>query len=363
MPSLKDLIPGIEEKAEVKGSFGGDLVQVPRLSTGILELDIAIGGGFPYGRMVEIYGPESAGKTNLVLGGIREAQRASPKMKQAFVDVEGTWDPIWAAAWGIDVNRVYVIRPDFAEQTSDAMQMLITADDINFIAVDSLGAMSPKGEVEDDTTKQHYGGAAKPIKRMTQKTVVELNRRRNANLPAPVVIWINQTRSNFDAGLYGNPEKTTGGKSPMFAFSLRLRAYSSNIIDAKVSKTLPVQKEMSILVKKYKVPVTALAVKYKLTVQPYKDLNVGEVDSWHTVESILKSQGVLTQLPKGKGWAAYGEEYKTLKELRQKFRDDPAFKQAIMQGIVGAAVSDSGFVQEGDDEAFDPETGELSPGA
>ena len=81
-------------------------------------------------------------------------------MKQVFLDVEGTWDPIWAALWGIDVSRVFVIRPDFAEQTSDAMQLFITADDVNFIAVDSLGAMSPKGEVEDNSTKQHYGGAA-----------------------------------------------------------------------------------------------------------------------------------------------------------------------------------------------------------
>ncbi len=361
MPTLKDILKDLEEKAETKGSFGGDLVQVPRLSTGILELDLGIGGGFPYGRMTEVFGPESAGKTNLVLGGIREAQRADPKMKQAFLDVEGTWDPLWAIAWGIDVSRVYVIRPDFAEQTSDAMQMLITADDINFIAVDSLGAMSPKDEIEDDTTKQHYGGAAKPIKRMTQKTVRELNRRRNAGIPAPVVVWVNQTRANFDAGLYGNPEKTTGGKSPMFAFSLRLRAYSSNVIDTKVSKTLPVMKEMSILVKKYKVPITAAAIKYKLAVQPYKDLKIGEVDSWHTVENILKAQGVLTQLPKGKGWTMYGEDYKILKDIRQKFRDDNAFRAAITQGLVSAAVSSSGFVQEGDDEPFDPETGELSP--
>lgn len=358
MPSLKDLLPDLEKKAETKGSFGGDLVQVPRISTGIFELDYAIGGGFPRGRMSEIFGPEAAGKTNLVLGGIREAQILEPDMKQAFLDAEGTWDPLWAAAWGIDVSRVYVIRPDFAEQTSDAMQMLITADDLNFIALDSLGAMSPKGEVEEDTTKQHYGGAAKPIKRMTQKTVVELNRRRNLGIPAPAVVWINQTRANFDAGLYGNPEKTTGGNSPKFAYSLRLRAYSSNIIDTKVSKTLPVMKEVSILVKKYKVPVTALAVKYKIAVQPYKDLKIGEVDSWHTIENILKSQGVLTQTKKG--WSMYGEEYKVLKDIRAKFRENTDFKQAIMQGIVGAAVSESGFVQ-GDDEPFDPDTGELSP--
>lgn len=361
MPSLKDLIPEIEEKSETKGSFGGELINVPRISTGILELDLAIGGGFPRGRITEIYGAEGGGKTNLVLGGIREAQILEPKMRQAVLDPEGTWDPLWAARWGIDNDRIYVIRPDFAEQISDAMQLLCTADDLNVIALDSLGSMNPKGEIEDDTTKQHYGGAAKPIKRMTQKTVVELNRRRNAGAPAPAVLWINQIRANFDAGPYGNPEKTTGGKSPMFAYSLRLRVYSSPIIDTKVSKTLPVMKETSIAVKKYKVPVTALAVKYKLAVQDYKDLKVGEVDSWHTVENILKSQGVLTQLPKGKGWTMYGEDYKILKDIRAKFREDPVFKHAIMEGLVGAAVSESGFVEG--DEPFDPVTGELSPSA
>lgn len=362
MPSLNALIKDIEEKADVQGSFGGDLVQVPRISTGILELDLAIGGGIPRGRVTEFFGPEGSGKTNGALGCIREAQKLDKVSKQAFIDVEGTWDPIWAAAMGVDVSRVYVIRPDFAEHTSDAMQLLITADDINLIVLDSIAAMAPKKEIEKDSTDQFYGGATKDIKRMTQKTVVELNRRRTAGLEAPAVIWINQVRANFDAGPYGNPEKTPGGFSPRFAYSLRLRFYSSAIIDEKVSKTLPVQRDTSILVKKFKIPVTALAAKYKLTVQPYKDLKVGEVDSWHTVENLFKSKGILTKLPKDKGWTLYGEEYKTLKAIRDKFRSDDEFRASITKGIIAAAISGSGFIQS-DDEVFDEETGELSPSA
>jgi len=89
---------------------------------------------------------------------------------------------------------------------------------------------------------------------------------------------------------------------------------------------------------------------------------VGEVDSWHTVESLFKSQGILTQLPKGKGWSLYDEEYKTLKAIRDKFRQETEFRNAITSGLISHAINSSGFVQEGDDEPFDPETGELGPG-
>lgn len=366
MPTLKQLLPEVEKAGGVKGEFGGALVQVPRIPTGILELDLAIGGGMPKGRMVEIFGPEGSGKTNLALATIREAQRFEPKAKQAFIDVEGTWDPVWATRMGVDVSRVYVIRPTFAEQASDTMQKLILADDLNVIVLDSIAAMCPEKEAEEDSSTQFYGGASRTIKRMTQKVTVELNKRRNANAPAPVVIWINQTRANFQAGTHGNPEKTPGGKSPMFAYSLRLRTYSNPIILSDVSKSLPAIRETSVVVKKYKVPVTALQVKFKLVMLPHKDLTTGEVDSWHTVENILKASGVLSEPNgKGKGWLLIDTEFKTLKAARQRFREDHPFRMMLTKGIIDAAVAANGFVQEDSalevDEPYDPETGELSP--
>ena len=360
MPSLKELLPEIEKVAQVKGSFVGDLVQVARIPTGIFELDLAIGGGMPRGGLTEIFGPEGSGKTNLALATIRGAQGQDKKTKQAFIDVEGTWDPKWSARMGVDVSRVYVIRPLFAEQVSDAMQKLVTADDLNCIVLDSIAAMCPEKEAEEDSTKQFYGGASKTIKRMTQKAMVEFNRRRNEDLPAPAVIWINQTRANFDAGPYGNPEKTPGGKSPMFAYILRLRTYSKPIVDPAVSKSLPTIRQTSVAEKKSKIPITAENVKFDLVMLPHKDLKTGEVDSWHTVERVLKAAGTLVKLPKDKGWKLIDVEFPTLKAARIKFREDAEFRAALQEGIIGAAVSAEGYVIE--DEPFDPETGELSPG-
>lgn len=356
MPSVTDLLPAIEDKAGVKGTFGGELEFVPRIPTGIFELDLGLGGGVPCGRITEIFGPEGSGKTNLALAVIREAQRVDPTKKQAFIDVEGTWDPSWAAILGVDVTRVYVIRPDFAEQVSDVMQQLILADDLNCVVLDSIAAMAPKGEVVEDSDQQFYGGATKQIKRMTQKVQIELNRRRNAKLPAPAVIWINQVRANFDAGKYGNPEKTPGGYSPRFAYSLRLRTYSSPVFDKAVSKTLPVLRETSVVVKKYKVPVTALNMAFKLVLLPFKDLKPGETDSWHTVERLLKAKGELKQ--NKKGWEYEGETLPVLKAWRERYRTDYAFRMKLQTSIINDAVSANGFVEE---DSFDLETGELTP--
>lgn len=359
MPTLKELIPQVEKVSKTKCVFVGNLVEVPRVPTGIFELDLAIGGGVPRGYMTEIYGPEGSGKTNLALAVIREAQKQDPTAFQVFIDVEGTWNPAWAKRMGVDPERVLVARPLFAEQVADAMQKFVTADDVNVIVLDSLGAMAPEKEIEEDSDKSFYGGATKPIKRMTQKVVTELNNRRNENLPAAAIIWINQTRANFDAGPYGNPEKTTGGNSPRFAYSLRLRTSSSNIMEASISKSLPALKETTVSVKKNKIPITALQTKFKLVMLPQKDLQPGEVDSWHTIEGLLKAKGDLKQLPKGKGWALFGEEYKVLKDARAKFRSDYEFRMALQNSLIASALEKGGFVTE-DEEIMDPDTGELT---
>ena len=187
---------------------------VPAISTGSLGLDIALGiGGLPKGRIVEIYGPESSGKTTLTLSVIAEAQKLGATC--AFVDAEHALDPDYAAKLGVNVDDLLVSQPDTGEQALEITDMLVRSNAVDVIIVDSVAALVPKAEIEGEMGDMHVGLQARLMSQALRKITGNI---KNANC---LVIFINQIRMKIGV-MFGNPETTTGGNALKFYSSVRL---------------------------------------------------------------------------------------------------------------------------------------------
>ncbi len=189
-------------------------VAIPSISTGSLGLDIALGvGGLPRGRIVEIYGPESSGKTTLTLQVIAEAQKAGGSC--AFIDAEHALDPIYAEALGVDVDNLLVSQPDTGEQALEICDMVVRSGALDVVVIDSVAALTPKAEIEGDMGDSHMGLQARLMSQALRKMTGNI---KNSNT---LVIFINQIRMKIGV-MFGSPETTTGGNALKFYSSVRL---------------------------------------------------------------------------------------------------------------------------------------------
>jgi recombination protein RecA len=189
-------------------------VRVPSISTGSLGLDVALGvGGLPRGRIVEIYGPESSGKTTLTLQVIAEAQKNGGTC--AFVDAEHALDPIYAEKLGVNVDDLIVSQPDTGEQALEVTDMLVRSNAVDVLVVDSVAALTPKAEIEGEMGDHHVGLQARLMSQALRKITGNI---KHANC---LVIFINQIRMKIGV-MFGNPETTTGGNALKFYSSIRL---------------------------------------------------------------------------------------------------------------------------------------------
>ena len=189
-------------------------MDVETISTGSLGLDIALGaGGLPLGRVIEIYGPESSGKTTLTLEVIAEAQRAGKVC--AFVDAEHALDPIYAEKLGVNINDLLVSQPDTGEQALEICDMLTRSGAVDVIVVDSVAALTPKAEIEGEMGDSHMGLQARMLSQAMRKLTANLKQSNT------MMIFINQIRMKIGV-MFGNPETTTGGNALKFYASVRL---------------------------------------------------------------------------------------------------------------------------------------------
>ena len=216
--SLKNAMKQIE-KDYGKGAIMrlGDAaanMNVEVISTGILPLDIALGvGGIPRGRIIEIYGPESSGKTTVTLHMIAEAQRQGGVA--AFIDAEHALDPIYARNLGVDIDNLLVSQPDTGEQALEIVEALVRSGAIDIIVVDSVAALVPKAEIEGDMGDAHVGLLARLMSQAMRKLTGIISKSRTT------AIFLNQIREKVGT-MYGNPETTTGGRALKFYSSVRL---------------------------------------------------------------------------------------------------------------------------------------------
>ncbi len=207
------------ERAFGKGSImrlgqKDNAVEIPAISTGSLGLDLALGiGGLPRGRIIEIYGPESSGKTTLALHVVAEAQKNGGTC--AYIDAEHAMDPIYAGKLGVNINELLISQPDTGEQALEIADTLVRSGTIDVLVVDSVAALVPKAELEGEMGDSHMGLQARLMSQALRKITASVAR---ANT---LVIFINQIRMKIGV-MFGNPETTTGGNALKFYASVRL---------------------------------------------------------------------------------------------------------------------------------------------
>ncbi len=237
---LEDIMDSDKKKAlelalgKIEKDFGkGSLMRlgdkttenVPVIPTGALCLDIALGiGGIPRGRIIEIYGAESSGKTTLTLHIIAEAQKAGGIA--AFIDAEHALDPVYAASIGVDTDNLLISQPDNGEAALEITETLVRSGAVDMIVVDSVAALTPKAEIEGDMGDSHMGLQARLMSQALRKLTGIVNKSKTS------LIFINQTRMKIGV-MFGNPETTTGGNALKFYSSIRMEVKKGSMVKEK----------------------------------------------------------------------------------------------------------------------------------
>ena len=221
-----EVVLGKIEKDFGKGSvmkMGENLTEhIEVIPTGSLSVDAALGvGGLPRGRIIEIYGPESSGKTTLALHAVAQAQKQGGTA--AFIDAEHALDPVYAGKLGVDIDELYVSQPDNGEQALDICEALVRSGAIDIVVVDSVAALVPKAEIEGDMGDSHVGLQARLMSQALRKLTSVISK------TSTVVIFINQLREKVGV-MYGNPETTTGGNALKFYATIRIDVRKSEAI-------------------------------------------------------------------------------------------------------------------------------------
>lgn len=321
-----DAALGQIERQYGKGSImrmGDDNAQrdIDSVSTGSLGLDIALGiGGLPRGRIVEIYGPESSGKTTLTLHAVAEMQKMGGTA--AFIDAEHALDPVYAGKLGVDVDDLLVSQPDTGEQALEIADMLVRSGAVDIVIVDSVAALTPKAELEGDMGDAHVGLQARLMSQALRKLTANIKRSNT------LVVFINQIRMKIGV-MFGNPETTTGGNALKFYSSVRL----------DIRRVGAIKKGDEVLGNDTRVKV----VKNKVA-PPFRQINFdilyGEgISREGEIIDLGVDQGIVQ---KSGAWYSYGKERigQGKDNVRQFLKDNPEMAQEIEQQIRAKLLPD-----------------------
>lgn len=308
----------------------GSFRDIQVVSTGSLSLDIALGcGGLPKGRIIEIYGPESSGKTTLTLEVIAQVQKTGGTA--AFVDAEHALDPSYAEKIGVNVDDLLVSQPDNGEQALEIADMLVRSGAVDIVVIDSVAALTPKAELEGDMGAAHMGLQARLMSQALRKLTANINRTNT------LVIFINQLRSKIGV-TFGSPETTTGGNALKFYSSIRL----------DIRRIGSVKKDDEVIGNETRIKV----VKNKVA-PPFKEATfeilygegvsfLGELIDLGVQYNFLKKSG---------SWYSYGEEKigQGRENVRTFLSDNPIKAQELEAKIRKHVFTSPGFPVENDD--------------
>ncbi len=336
------------EKAFGKGSImklgTQQQVETEATSTGSLSLDIALGvGGIPKGRVIEIYGPESSGKTTLTLHCVAECQRAGGTA--AFIDAEHALDPSYARKLGVNIDDLLISQPDTGEQALEIADTLVRSGAIDIIVVDSVAALTPKAELEGEMGDSHMGLQARLMSQALRKLTASISRTHCT------VIFINQIRQKIGV-MFGNPETTTGGNALKFYASVRL---DIRRIGALKDKDEVVGNHTRVKVVKNKVAPPFKTVEF--------DILYGSGISW---EGEIIDLGVKSDIVEKSGsWFSYnGQRIGQGKEnARQFLKDNPEVAQEVAHKIREAKGIISKALEEGTEAYAEAASGQDDPPA
>ncbi len=285
------------------------------IPTGCLELDIALGvGGVPRGRIVEIYGPESSGKTTVALHMIAEAQKAGGAA--AFVDAEHALDPAYAKALGVDIDNLYVSQPNTGEEGLEIVEALVRSGAIDIIVVDSVAALVPKAEIDGLMGDSHVGLQARLMSQALRKLAGVLSKSNT------VAIFINQLREKVGV-MYGNPEVTTGGKA--------LKFYATVRMDIRRSEKLTAGDQQIGNKTKIKIVKNKVAPPFKIA-----EVEIYYGEGISRTSSIVNLGAQLGLITKSGSWFSYNGEHigQGRENARQFLKDNPAIMAQMEQDIL-----------------------------
>lgn len=311
---------------------GTGVSNVEAVSTGSLTLDIALGvGGLPRGRVIEIFGPESSGKTTLTLHAVAEAQKRGGTA--AFIDAEHALDPQYAERLGVNVEELLVSQPDTGEQALEITDMLVRSSAVDIIVVDSVAALTPKAEIEGDMGDSHVGLQARLMSQALRKLTGNIKRSNT------MVIFINQIRMKIGV-MFGNPETTTGGNALKFYSSVRL----------DIRRVGSLKRGDEVIGNETRVKV----VKNKVA-PPFRQANFDILyNEGISRESEIIELGVAQGLIEKTGaWYSYnGDRLGQGKEnVRQHFKENPELTASLETAIRAEAIPDSVPAAEPADES------------
>lgn len=290
-------------------------LNIDAISTGSLTLDLATGiGGLPKGRIVEIYGPESSGKTTLALHCIAECQKQGGVA--AFVDAEHALDPVYAGNLGVDIDSLLVSQPDYGEQALEITEQLVRSGAVDIIVVDSVAALVPRTEIDGEMGDSHVGLHARLMSQAMRKLTGAINK---SNC---LIIFINQLREKVGV-VYGNPEVTTGGRALKFYSSMRIDVRKAEAIKAVGSEVIGTRTKVKIVKNKLAPPFkqAEFDIMYGRGIS-----KSGEILDLAAEYDIIKKSG---------SWFSYGDE--RLGQGRDKVKDiienDPEFAEKLENQI------------------------------
>lgn len=354
--SSKEILTQIKKDhgANIASQGGADYEQMERLPTGVFPIDLATGGGFPMGKSSIVYGPESSNKTNLILKSIIEGQIKYPDRVAVMIEPEHALDKGWARKMGVDLDRLIVAQPESAEQAVDFVESFCYGKDVFAVYLDSIAALTTTNEIDSEAGKQIVGGASLLTGKMYRKVNVALSKMTNSGQQAPAFIAINQIRHKIGV-MFGNPETMPGGNMPKFASSMTIRVYGKNVVDKKINPAMPLFKEVSAVLQKWKCPILAVNAIYKMQMLQADGRGPGYVDDWNTVCAYMKELDYLSKSPTG-GWLMSGEKYPTLKAVEDTLYhpDNIQFLQSMKVAII-AELLDAGAIAPTVDDGPPPD--------
>lgn len=342
--------------AQIEKSFGKGAIMrmdeknhvpIETISTGCLSLDLALGGGIPKGRIVEIFGPESSGKTTLTLHILAEAQRAGGTA--AFIDAEHALDPKYARKIGVDVDQLLVSQPDNGEQALEITETLVRSNAVDVIVVDSVAALTPRAEIEGEMGDSHMGLQARLMSQALRKLTAAISR---SNV---TVIFINQLRMKIGV-MFGNPETTTGGNALKFYSSIRMDIRSIG----QISDTAGAEKSVSGKRTRVKVVKNKIAPPFKIA--EFDIMFNGGISK----EGDLIDLGTKCEIIKKSGaFYSYGDTKLGQGRENAKFflLENPDMMDEIEKKVRTKCMDESADVtlksEVGSEETVDLETGEV----
>ncbi|MCK5788777.1 MAG: hypothetical protein KAH32_07250 [Chlamydiia bacterium] len=352
MASIETLLKEMNKQYEDNVvSEGAIMLDSDRAPTGILPLDLCLGGGFPLGRISIIWGAESSLKTTIALKTIEMFQKMHPDKKCVFVDLEASYVPEWGAVLGVDNEKLIYVLPQYAEQAVDIIEGFLYADDVGIIVVDSLAALITANELDSSADKAVVGGSGLVIGKLYRKSAMALSTGIREGR-TPTLLCINQVRQKI--GGYGNPDVMPGGNAFKFASAMTIRVYGKDELDKKIHGSLPCWKAISGTINKWKVPVTAKTFEFKVSLMDDTGFPVGTTNDWNTLSTYLKDLGYLVKGEKTGQWFLFDEEYKTLNPIKKRLAEDLEFDLLVRNTVIDAVLNG---IEE--DETIDKETGEI----